>query len=67
MDIPWWGWTIIAVVALVAVYYAVALVFFAKVSKRVFKTHDEFFKTDHFKDDFPDFHRRGHGRHDPFA
>jgi hypothetical protein len=41
IDMPWWGWLITVVVALVALYYVVALVFFAKVSKRVFKTHDQ--------------------------
>lgn len=38
---PWWGWLITVVVALVALYYVVVLVFFAKVSKRVFGTHDK--------------------------
>jgi hypothetical protein len=38
---PWWGWLITVVVGLIALYYLVALVFFAKVSKRVFKTHDQ--------------------------
>lgn len=65
--IPWWGWLIIAVVALVAVFYGIVLVFFAKTSKRVFRTFDDvskgpharrdpfdapFFKRDHFNDPF---------------
>jgi hypothetical protein len=50
---PWWGWLITAVVVLVALYYVVALVFFTKVSKRVFKTHDDIFNgKDPFDDPF---------------
>lgn len=39
--IPWWGWVIIAVVAMVGVYYALALAFFHKASKHVFRTFDD--------------------------
>lgn len=38
---PWWGWLIVAALALVALYYGVALVFFAKTSKRVFRSFDD--------------------------
>lgn len=38
---PWWGWLIVAALAMAAVYGTVALVFFAKTSKRVFSTFDD--------------------------
>lgn len=37
----WWGWLIVAALTLAAVYGAVALVFFTRVSKRVFRTFDD--------------------------
>jgi hypothetical protein len=39
--IPWWGWVIIAVVAMAGIYGTVALLFFHKASKRVFRTFDD--------------------------
>jgi hypothetical protein len=64
MGIPWWGWVIIAVVAMIGVYYVVAAVFFAKVSRSIFSRRNHlrsptsdpfdapFFKKDHFNHPF---------------
>lgn len=40
-EIPWWGWLIIAVIGLCVVYLGIFLLFFRKVSKRVFRTFDD--------------------------
>lgn len=48
----WWGWLIVAVLVMAALYGAVVLVFFGKVSKRVFRTFDEVSKDDPFDHPF---------------
>lgn len=48
---PWWGWLIASVVALVGLYYVVALVFFTKATKRVFNTVDRVQQHGPFDDD----------------
>jgi hypothetical protein len=40
-EIPWWGWLIIAIVALVVLYYFAVLLFVGKVARTMFH-HDDF-------------------------